>query len=115
MWTSNENLPKTKVVDLEKLHKFGIQHFFIWAPKNIENFSLPWGPWDFINYRKAPIFISLSVSAAARPYVAGGPRPQRVRGQLDPGGPAEDTWMAPWSLLAPTRVPGHLGIFVLLF
>ena len=29
MWTSNENLPKTKVVDLETLHKFGIQYFFI--------------------------------------------------------------------------------------
>ena len=29
MWASNENMPETKVVDLEKLHKFGIQHFFI--------------------------------------------------------------------------------------
>ena len=44
MWTSNETLNKTKVVDLEKLHKFGIQNFFIGAPKNRENFSLPRGP-----------------------------------------------------------------------
>ena len=40
MWTSNENLPKIKVVDLEKLHKFGIQHFFIWAQEDVDNFSL---------------------------------------------------------------------------
>ena len=40
MWTSNENLPKTKVVDPEKLHKFGIQHFFIWAKEEVDNFSL---------------------------------------------------------------------------
>ena len=44
MWTSNEHLPKTKVVDLEKLHKFGIQHFFISTPKKRENFSLLSGP-----------------------------------------------------------------------
>ena len=62
MWTSNENLPKTKVVDLETLYKFGIQHFFIWALENIENFSLLRGPWDFVNYRKVPISISLFVS-----------------------------------------------------
>ena len=29
MWTLNENLPNPKVVDLEKLHKIGIQHFFV--------------------------------------------------------------------------------------
>ena len=37
MWTSNENLPKVKVVDLKKLHKFDIQHFFVWAPEKREN------------------------------------------------------------------------------
>ena len=36
----NENLPKTKVVELEKLHKFGIQDFFIWAQEDRDNFSL---------------------------------------------------------------------------
>ena len=61
------------------------------------------------NHKLVPTSISLCL-AAARSYAAGGPRPRRVRGQLDPGGPAEDTWMAPWSLLAPTRVPGHLGV-----
>ena len=61
IWTSNENLPKTKVVDLEILHTFGIQHFFIWAPEKRENFSLPRDPWDFKNYRKVPFSISLSV------------------------------------------------------
>jgi len=35
MWTSNETLNKTKVVDLEKLHKFGSQHFSF-EPKKIE-------------------------------------------------------------------------------
>ena len=40
MWTSNENLPKTKVVEHEKLHKFDIQHFFIWAQEDKDNFSL---------------------------------------------------------------------------
>ena len=38
MWTSNENLPKTKVVDLEKLHKFGIQHFFHLRPGHSRKF-----------------------------------------------------------------------------
>ena len=28
MWVSNENLHKTKVIDLEKLCEIGIQHFF---------------------------------------------------------------------------------------
>ena len=44
MWISNKNLPKIKVVDLEKLHKFGIQYFFIWVQEDRENFSLPRGP-----------------------------------------------------------------------
>ena len=47
MWISNENFPKTKVEDLEKLHKFGIQHFFIWAQEDVDNFSLQRGPWTF--------------------------------------------------------------------
>ena len=49
MWTSNENLPKTKVVDLEKLNMFGIQHFFIWAQEEREN----------LDYRKVPEFLEI--------------------------------------------------------
>ena len=44
MSTSNENLSKTKVVDLEKLHEFSFQYFFIWVQEDRENFSLPRGP-----------------------------------------------------------------------
>jgi hypothetical protein len=37
---SNELLPKTKVVDLEILSKFGIQKFFIWGHIEGEKLSL---------------------------------------------------------------------------
>ena len=87
MWIKNENFPKTIVIKLEKLHKFGIQNFFIWAKENRENFSLPRGPWEFRICKYVPTSISLCVFAAARPYAAGGPRPRRVRGHLGPGRP----------------------------
>ena len=36
---SNEKVPKTKVVDLEILSKFGIQKFFVWGQEG-EKLSL---------------------------------------------------------------------------
>ena len=44
MWATNGNLPATKVVDIEKLCKFDVQHFFHLNPENRENFRLPRGP-----------------------------------------------------------------------
>ena len=44
MWASNENLPKTKVVDHENLCNFYVQNFFICAPENRKKFRLPRGP-----------------------------------------------------------------------
>ena len=44
MWTSNENLPNTKVVYLEKLHKIGIQHFSF-EPLKLEK---------ILDYREVP-------------------------------------------------------------
>jgi len=41
------------------------------------------------------------------PYAAGGLRPPRARGQMDPRKPLRATWPAPWHILAPTRVPGR--------
>ena len=105
MWTSNENFPKTKVVELEKLHKFGIQHFFILAQEDRDNFSLQNGPWTSWKSQTGPYLHLPLCFAAARPYATGGPRPRRVRGQLDPGEPVRDTWMAPWPFLAHR----HLG------
>ena len=62
MWTSNENLPNTKVVDLEKLHKFGIQHFFIWARKIKIILVYKMVPKILRNHKPVPTSISLSVS-----------------------------------------------------
>ena len=37
---SNKKVPKTKVVDLEILSKFGIQTFFVWGQEEGEKLSL---------------------------------------------------------------------------
>ena len=110
MWVSNENLHNTKVVDLEKLCKSGIQHFSIWALQIGDNFRLPRGPWNFRNHIYALISISLSpglLCSRRPPYAAGGLRPPRARGQMDPGKPLHATWPAPWRPPTPTRVPGR--------
>src|SRR6185437_7790390 len=73
------------------------------------NFRLPRGPWNFRNHIYALISISLSpglLCSRRPPYAAGGLRPPRARGQMDPGKPLRATWPAPWHILARTRVPG---------
>src|SRR6185312_9056645 len=56
-----------------------------------------------------PSLPSVSLCFARRPpYAAGGPRPRRVRGQVDPGKPSSATWPAPWHLPTLTRVLGVL-------
>ena len=52
----------------------------------------------------SPISVSLCL-AAVRPYAAGGPRPRRVRGQVDPRELSSATWPAPWHLPKRTRAP----------
>ena len=37
---ANEKVPKTKVIDLEILNKFGIQKFFIWGREEGEKLKL---------------------------------------------------------------------------
>ena len=51
---SNELLPKTKVVDLEILSKFGIQKFFIWGHVEEEKLSLQTGVLNFALFTKLP-------------------------------------------------------------
>ena len=41
--SSNEKVPKTEVVDLEILSKFGIQKFFVWGQKEGVKLSLQTG------------------------------------------------------------------------
>ena len=84
MWTSNEYFPKTKVVALEKLHKFGIQHFFIRVQKDRENFSLPRSPWKNQKLHLGPVHCFLQRLLSPAPYAAGGPCPPCGRGELDP-------------------------------
>ena len=43
------------------------------------------------------------------PYTAGGLRPPRARGQMDPGKPSSATWPAPWHPPMLTRVPDALS------
>ena len=75
----------------------------------------------FLVYREVPEFLEitnrpsssspLSVSlylAAVRPYATGGPRPQRVRSQVDPRELSSATWPASWHLPTLTRVLGAL-------
>ena len=40
-------MPKTKVVDLEILSKFGIQKFFVWGQKEVENWVYK---LEFLNF-----------------------------------------------------------------
>ena len=46
--------------------------------------------------------------ARGPPYAAGGPRPRRVRGQVDPRELSSATWPASWHLPTLTRVLGAL-------
>jgi len=112
MWVSNENLHNTKVVDLEKLCKSGIQHFSIWALQIGDNFRLPRGPWNFRNHIYALISISLSpgcsVRAARRTppvdFVHRAPAAKWTRGSLSaPPGPPLGTSSRPHASQAASR------------
>jgi len=74
---SNELLPKTKVVDLEILSKFGIQKFFIWSHEEGEKLSLRTGLWNFALFTELPSPSSPSLSQRRRLAVSS-PAPPRV-------------------------------------
>jgi len=83
---SNELLPKTKVVDLEILSKFGIQNFFIWGHVEGENFSFQTGVLNFALFTKLPLppspHTSLSVLAVTTAFAGAAghaPRPSPLR------------------------------------
>src|SRR6185312_15759283 len=74
---SNEKVHNTKVVDLEKLSKSGIQHFFIWSQEEGENSKLQnWVLELWSNYEIATDrFFHLRLPAPRlrrRPYAGAG-------------------------------------------
>ena len=79
---SNEKVSETKVVDLEKLNKNGIQKFFIWGLEKGENLSFVNWIQNFELFTRMPLTASLSPLLSRRPYASDGipprcwPRPQ---------------------------------------
>ena len=108
MCTSNENLPKTKVVDLKSYTSL-VFNTFSFEPRKIEK---------ILDYREVSGISEIANRCLpSSPYLFPPPLVVRCRwtsstAHLRPSGPTKasgDTRMSAWPLLAPTRVPDPLA------
>ena len=106
-------MPKTKVVDLEILSKFGIQKFFVWGQEEGETFSLQKESLNFELFTRLPSTLPLSLPHGVRTTAnvgngaVSGRRPRASRpGQNCLRAPGFAPTAPPWHLVPATRASG---------